>query len=106
MWWNKCILKQGHQPFYTQTKQSSIKDLKLVTMHVKSLHVRIPNNEAIACIKKKYDSRSIFKQSTFLPHAQDFISKIKVALLGRSKPICMLNILIWIWGIICVTSGM
>ena len=46
-------LQQGYQPFYTQIKQSSMKDLQLVTMHVKSLHVRIPNNEAITCITKK-----------------------------------------------------
>ena len=69
-----------------------MKDLKLVKMHVKSLHVRIPHNEAITCIKKKYDSYSTFKQSTSLPYAKDLISKRKAALLERSKPICMLNI--------------
>ena len=47
-----------------------MKDLKLVKMHVKSLHVRIPHNEAITCIKKKYDSYSTFKQSTSLPYAK------------------------------------
>lgn len=61
-------------------------------MYVKSLHVKIPNNEAITCIKTKYDIHSIFRESKSLPYAQDFVSKRKIALLGGSKPFCILNI--------------
>ena len=48
-----------------------LKDLKLVAMHVKSLHVSIVSNEAITCIKTKYDNHSIiFRPSTSLPYSK------------------------------------
>lgn len=40
-------------------------------MHVKSLHVKIPNNEANTCIKTKYDNHSIIiRLPTSLPYSK------------------------------------